>query len=209
MLRLYIKKPKSIAYFYIIHSCFPPPSLMLFSLSLSQVYTFVTSRYKLEHAGYVLHIKKPSTTVVDTCHVLYGSLSFAHSSYTFNTTGNLLWLSINSEHFDAHHLRVLSQQQRTLTVWPCPPPLHPSTRRINSHRFLRHPLVGSHRQRLPLRSLLRTLNKTHIIECGIRACGENTEIWNFYPEVNVCSMFSRNDALASYCTEARVSQELE
>lgn len=38
---------------------------------------------------------------------------------------------------------------------------------------------------------------------------EYTKQWNFYPEVNVYSSFSRYDAFASCHVEARISQELE
>ena len=38
---------------------------------------------------------------------------------------------------------------------------------------------------------------------------KNTEQWNFYPEVNVYSSFSRYDAFASRRVGARISLELE
>ena len=79
---------------------------------------------------------------------------------------------------------------------------------MNSHRFLRRPLVGSHRRRFPPHSSTRSrLHELNIIHRP-RVRREYGAL-EFYPEVNVCFAFSRNDALAGYRTEARVSRELE
>ena len=111
---------------------------------------------------------------------------------------------MNVVHFSATSAR---EHECALADWPLPPLLHSFLKSINRlnvsgslllvatlHEKRSRSVAISHMALATLRTIERGMRKVYRIT---------------YPEVNVYSSFSRNEAITRYLVEARVTPELE